>query len=249
VDDSSNWQSKRFVREIEVKNQNRPISVSRWTQASHDLLFANDNIVSSQSNQQGDGMAEFRGDNDGLYAKEGFPGLRLAFVLGSFAPLFLLWAARGLPFVSYIAGWSIAGFVVAIPHGLLAMRLSRAMKNNDVSHLKVLVCKDQSETALAYILSMILPLVGTAMDQWKEFLSTMGMFLLVFFVAWRLNNYYINIVFAIAGYRVYTIYPPNEDDGITGRIPLVLMTRRRHLTVGQNIDAYRISNTVFLEKG
>ncbi|GAC06626.1 hypothetical protein GAGA_3793 [Paraglaciecola agarilytica NO2] len=41
--------------------------------------------------------------------------------------------------------------------------------------------------------------------------------------------------------------PDTENNSISGRIPVVLITKRSHIVKGEKISAYRLSQTVFLE--
>jgi len=49
------------------------------------------------------------------------------------------------------------------------------------------------------------------------------------------------------GYRIFTICPPEDDNSISGKIPQVLITKRAIVLNGDEIEAYRLSNTVYLE--
>jgi len=57
----------------------------------------------------------------------------------------------------------------------------------------------------------------------------------------------MNIIFAIRGYRVFTIVPPADKNEISGRTSLVLITPRSVLLPEDRIVAYRLSDTVYLE--
>ena len=57
----------------------------------------------------------------------------------------------------------------------------------------------------------------------------------------------MNIIFAIRGYRVFTISPPEDENPLSGRVSQVLITPRVALTPGQHIIAYRLSDTVYFE--
>jgi hypothetical protein len=59
--------------------------------------------------------------------------------------------------------------------------------------------------------------------------------------------HYMNLLFAIQGYRVFTV-TPNPADTVGGKAPFVVLTRRICLNEGEKIEAYRLSDTVFIEK-
>ena len=69
----------------------------------------------------------------------------------------------------------------------------------------------------------------------------------IIFLLWHLRLYYINILFALFGYRTFTIYPPQGGSSYTGNEPIVLFSMRPRLREGEYIVAYRITDTVYLE--
>ena len=70
----------------------------------------------------------------------------------------------------------------------------------------------------------------------------------IVFLFWRLNLHYMNIFFAVFDYRVFTVSSPHDGNPHTGREPFVLITPRRHVPPGGHILAYRLSDTVYLER-
>ena len=56
------------------------------------------------------------------------------------------------------------------------------------------------------------------------------------------NLHYMNIMFAIAGYRVFTIQCPDDPE------PSVLLTKRASIDTSKIIYAYRLSDTVLIER-
>ena len=63
-----------------------------------------------------------------------------------------------------------------------------------------------------------------------------------------LNLHYMNIFFALFNYRVFTISSPQDENPHTGREPFVLITHRRTVLPGDHFTAYRLSDTVYLER-
>ena len=57
----------------------------------------------------------------------------------------------------------------------------------------------------------------------------------------------MNLVFAVLGYRVFTVYPPADGNPLTGRTRYAVVTRRVSLSPGETITTYRLSDTVYLE--
>jgi hypothetical protein len=59
----------------------------------------------------------------------------------------------------------------------------------------------------------------------------------------------MNILFAAFGFHVFTIYPKTNDNPLSGKTSVVLITKRVAVSGGEQIDAYRLSNTVYFESG
>jgi hypothetical protein len=70
----------------------------------------------------------------------------------------------------------------------------------------------------------------------------------IVFLFWHLNLHYMNILFASLGFRVFTVYPPADRNNLSGSQSWVLITRRVHVSEGERIIAYRISDTVYLDE-
>jgi hypothetical protein len=94
---------------------------------------------------------------------------------------------------------------------------------------------------------MLLPFYPIDTGTWRDFAALIAALAFVVFLFWHLNLHYMNIVFAIHGYRVFTILPPQDDNPISGRASLVLVTPRTSLVSGQRVVAYRLSDTVYFE--
>ncbi|HOV82773.1 MAG TPA: hypothetical protein PLQ01_08885, partial [Methanothrix sp.] len=69
----------------------------------------------------------------------------------------------------------------------------------------------------------------------------------IVFLFWHLNLHYMNILFAARGYRVFTIYAPTDTNVLADKSGFVLITQRVTIPPGQQLVAYRLSNTVYLE--
>jgi len=69
----------------------------------------------------------------------------------------------------------------------------------------------------------------------------------IVFLFWHLNLHYMNLMFAAKGYRVFTIYPPADDNQLSGRLSQVLITKRVAISPGERLSVYRLSDTVYFE--
>jgi hypothetical protein len=57
----------------------------------------------------------------------------------------------------------------------------------------------------------------------------------------------MNLVFALRGLRIFTVYPPSDGNPLTAKTRQALITRRVSLAMGEQLVAYRLSDTVYLE--
>ena len=94
---------------------------------------------------------------------------------------------------------------------------------------------------------MLLPFYTVALSDNREFAATAVALIFILFLFWHLNMHYMNIIFAVKGYRVFTI-TPNPTDALSSKTRFVILTRRASLSEGEKIEAYRLSDTVFIEK-
>jgi len=169
-------------------------------------------------------------------------------VLSSISPLFILWAIRGNTLIpdDYFIGF--CAFMVVAPNAFLWLRIRIAVKNEDKREIAVGQADDHRDHILVYLFAMLLPFYSEDIANWRNLSSVLAALTFIVFLFWHLNLHYMNLVFAILGYRVFTIHPPADANPLSGKIALVLITRRVHLPPGERMVAYRLSNTVYLEK-
>jgi hypothetical protein len=179
--------------------------------------------------------------------KEGLKIARLLMVLSSVSPLFILWAIRGTtlaPDAYFLTGCAV---MVVLPNAFLWVRIAIAKKNEEKREIVVGTAEDHREHLLVYLFAMLLPFYADTLSTWRGVTAALAAVGFVVFLFWHLNLHYMNIVFAVLGYRVFTIYPGSDANPISGRLSYVLITRRVSLATGDRITAYRISDTVYIE--
>lgn len=168
-------------------------------------------------------------------------------VLSSISPLFIFWAIRGSKLIAnsyFIAGCIV---MVVIPNAFLFLRLTTARKQKDMREIVVGRAEDHRDHLLVYLFALLLPFYATSLGDWREFSATLVAVSFIVFLFWNLNLHYMNVLFAALGYRIFTIYPPQDDNPFTGNETVVLVTRRATITKGQRIVPYRLSNSVYWE--
>ncbi len=179
-------------------------------------------------------------------AGRGLPLARLLMVIGSLAPIFLLWALRGafLPDEWWVP---LCLMLAVLPNLVLVWRWRISHRRNDHRIIIVGIARDGSEHLLVYLFAMLLPLYAVNPTSGRELASVAVAFAFIVFLFWHMNLHYMNIAFAMLGYRAYTI----ETRAHPGAAPvLVVLLSKRHNTPppDTSIDSFRLSDTVYVEK-
>lgn len=175
-----------------------------------------------------------------MKTSEGLPLVKFMMLLSSMAPLFLLVGIRGMDdVVDDKHLWIAVILLLIIPFFIVKLRIHFAVKSNDVFVLDVSETKNNKEYLFTYLFTVLLPLYSVTISDNREFGAIIFAICLVIFVLWNMNLHFVNILFAIQGYRVFTI--ESFDSAI-------LLTTRS--TIPKNINelkVHRLSNTVFIE--
>ncbi len=178
---------------------------------------------------------------------EGLKAARLLMVLSSISPLFILWAIRGNSLVPDRYFVSFCTLMVVIPNVFLWVRIRIAKKQADKRELTVGTADDHRDHILVYLFAMLLPFYSEDLGSWRYLGASVAALTFIVFLFWHLNLHYMNLLFAVLGYRVFTVYPPADGNPLTGKTRQAVITRRVSLTPGDRIVAYRLSDTVYLE--
>lgn len=181
--------------------------------------------------------------------REGLKLLRLLMVLSSIAPLFILWAIRGielLPDVYFVAGCVV---LATVPTMLLLLRERVAKQQNDTRTLVIGSVEDDRGHVLVYLFAMLLPFYRQDVDTCREFLALLAALCFIVFLFWHLNFHYMNILFALRRYRVLTVHPPETTNEYASLDSFTLLTRRRSIPANEQVVAYRLTDTLYMEKG
>jgi hypothetical protein len=180
-------------------------------------------------------------------SQEGLKIARLMMVLSSLSPLFILWAIRGLPMLSDKLSIGLCLLLISAPTLVLYGRISVARKQSNTKILKIGIAEDHRDHLLVYLFALLLPLWAANLSSSRELAATLTAFAFIVFLFWHLNMHYMNIFFALFGYRVFTVTSPEDENLISGREQFVLITQRYCLRSGCEIKALRLSGTVYFE--
>jgi len=176
-----------------------------------------------------------------MQKREGLPFVRLMMIISSLTPLFLLWAVRGMQPIPDKWIFVSVAILTLFPNGVLLARLIIAKRHGDEHTLAIQIADDHRDHLLVYLFAILIPLFDANVGRTRDTAATLVALVLVVFLFWHLNLHYMNLFFAFLGYKVFTIQASSDAQ------PLVLLTRRNALTPSK-IQAYRLSNTVFIER-
>jgi hypothetical protein len=178
---------------------------------------------------------------------EGLKVARLLMVLSSVSPLFVLWAIRGSKLLPDRYLLTFCGVMIILPNLFLWLRIRTAQKLGEKRELAIGSAEDHRDHLLVYLFAMLLPFYPIDTGTWRDLAALLSALGFVVFLFWHLNLHYMNLMFAIRGYRVFTISPPEDNNPLSGRTSQVLITPRVALLSGDRIVAYRLSDTVYFE--
>jgi len=130
---------------------------------------------------------------------------------------------------------------------VLWLRIRIAQKLQETRELVIGAAEDHRDHLLVYLFAILLPFYPIDTGTQRDLAALLSALAFVVFLFWHLNLHYMNIVFAMRGYRVFTVSPPEDNNPLTGRASQVLITPRVALASGERIIAYRLSDTVYFE--
>ena len=180
----------------------------------------------------------------------GLPVARFLMVMGSLSPLFVLWAIRGTREIPDKWWGSFCLACVIIPNLTLYWRWHIAHARNDHRVIIVLSARDQSEHLLVYLFAMLIPIFGVDLGGTRDIVAVLVAFAFIVFTFWHMNLHYMNVLFALFGYRVFTVEAATSATlGAKNSNTVVVLSKRPSIPPSTQIDTIRVSDTVLVEKG
>lgn len=184
----------------------------------------------------------------GHRSTEGLGGARFLIVLSSMSPVIILWGIRGSCLVSPLL-WRLCCLLLAtVPVLVLWLRIRRARADHDGAHIRVAETQDHDADILVYLFTCLLPLLSFDLDSPEKLCTAIAALAFVSVLFWRMNLHYMNVFLVLRGYHVFTVRPVDDGNPYSGRRLQVLITRREWIPKGAEIETYRLSNTVYVER-
>lgn len=178
---------------------------------------------------------------------EGLKAARLLMIISSLSPLFILWGIRGGAIISDYYFCIFCFAMVALPNLFLLKRIESARQHKEYRQITIGSAEDHREHLLVYLFSMLLPFYTADLTSWRELCAVIAALAFIVFLFAHLNLHYMNLYFALRGYRIFTIFPPHDCNKYSGKTSSIIITKRISLPLGERLPLLRLSNTVFME--
>lgn len=175
--------------------------------------------------------------------------MRLALVVWSLSPVFLVWAIRGSGMISQLWLWVAAMLATLGPALIYLGSVNLAKQSGTGGNLEQLTVKrltDRREHLLSYLFPLLLSVWSLDFKTHRELLAFFVVISFTGIAFWHLQLTYVNIWFAIAGYRSVQVERVS-DQSHTLR-PIILLTRNGRLCENTQINALRITNNLYLDQ-
>jgi hypothetical protein len=183
-----------------------------------------------------------------MNSHNGLSFVRLMMVLSGMSPLFVLWAVRGSALIDEQRFLAFCACMIVVPNLVLLLRMRKAEKLKEYRPIKVIQADDHREHLLVYLFAMLLPLYSSDIDTLRGFAAALVALSFIVFLFWHLNLHYMNLLFAVGGYHVFTVHQIAEEGALSGTSSVVLITKRSVLPPLLDVVPLRLSNTVYLER-
>lgn len=162
------------------------------------------------------------------------------------APLFLLMAIRGLGAVPWEVYFPSFLALAILPNAYLLLRILVAIKQNDRKLVRIVGVTDNRDQLITYVFATLLPLFQASVATDQDLYAALCALLLLVFVFGHMELYYMNFFFALAGYRVISLRPDAAQSA--SQVDHVLITKRRQLPVGQELQPIRVTDFLLFDK-
>jgi hypothetical protein len=157
--------------------------------------------------------------------------------LSSFAPLLVVFGLLD-SFSSQPARWVCYGLAF-VSMGALGPLFHQVRRLAGQS-IEVSRARPRDSDALAYVVTYLIPFLALPTDTWTRRASLVIFIAVVAVLYVRSHLFYVNPILSLVGYRLFEI---EADDTF-----LLLISRRASVRPGSMLNAYRLSDYVFLEE-
>ena len=185
-------------------------------------------------------------------ADEGLELTRFILVWSSLSPVFVLWAIRGVDAIEDRYWIPICIVLFLLPTLILWSILRQARKAENTKTIHISSAKDQREHLLTYLFAMLIPLFDANTDGMRDLTAVSLAFIFIMFLFWHMRLHYMNLFFAMCGYRIFTVEAKigtTEKDRKRDRFVTYAVISRRHFIPDDDaLTGYRLGGRVLFDK-
>lgn len=184
--------------------------------------------------------------------QEGLGGIRFLLVWSSLSPVFLLWAIRGVEKISDWVWVPVCIAIFALPTILIWSFFQRARSQENYKTITVHSAKDQREHLLTYLFAMMIPLFDANLGGYRDLAAIFIALIFVIFLFWHMRLHYMNLIFAVCGYRIFTVEAISGTE-VRGSdssrlVTYAVLSRRHNLTSGKSLTGWRLGGNVIVDQ-
>ncbi|TBZ72476.1 hypothetical protein [Rhizobium leguminosarum] len=185
-------------------------------------------------------------------AGEGLEITRFILVWSSLSPVFVLWAIRGVAAISDLYWIPVCLVLFLLPSLILWWILRQARNSENTKTILISSAKDQREHLLTYLFAMLIPLFDANTDEIRDLTAVSLALVFVMFLFWHMRLHYMNLFFALWGYRIFTVEAKigtTETDRKRERfVTYAVISRRHFIPDDDTITGYRLGGRVLFDK-
>ena len=179
---------------------------------------------------------------------EPFRFLRLIFVIASLSPLFIIWGLKGFKQIPDYFLVPAVILVLILSNGIVLYRWAIVKKQNLTVQAQVQDATDHREHLVVYLLAVLLAMFGANAADMRELSALFFALFLIVILFWYSNLHYLNVAFALFGFKTFTATRKVEGNNSISTLKVVVLTRRSWIEDGESIICYRLSHDIWVEK-
>ena len=166
--------------------------------------------------------------------------------------MFLLWAIRGVDTIRDAVWVPLCIALFLLPSVVLFFFFRRAKKQQNDKTITIRSAKDQREHLLIYLFTMLIPLFDANLGGARDLIAVSVALLFVLFLFWHMRLHYMNLFFALFGYKIFTVEAESRTEVAEGVAPKLVtyavLSKRHHLAPGKPLTAWRLGGHVLVDQ-
>lgn len=183
---------------------------------------------------------------------EGLGLVRFVLVWSSLSPVFLLWSIRGVDAIADGVWVPLCMVLFLLPTLILWWIFRRSKQSDNVKTITIASSGDHREHLLTYLFAMLIPLFDANLGGLRSIVAMSLAFLFIMFLFWHMRLHYMNLIFAVLGYRIYTVEAQAgttaDDRGTTRLVTYAVISRRHYLPENSALTGYRLGGHVLVDR-